>query len=167
MAAPLDIQLDEVELRRGLELTLELLAQTRQDPPQVAETGRVEPRAVTENRADLLVLPRGELFEHVELLGHEAHADDRAAQKSQGAADVVPRETRDSLRGVCAGELQPELGGLVGDLEEELVAMHPLVGALLQREQGVGTQVALVVGAALAVEHGTVQVHITRRSPDP
>ena len=52
-------------------------------------------------------------------------------------------------------------------LEEQLVAVRPLVGRLLQREQLVGAEVALVVGVALAgqqrlrellVAHGLVSV---------
>ena len=37
-------------------------------------------------------------------------------------------------------------------LEEQLVAVHPFVGGLLQAQQLVGAQVTLVVGAALALE---------------
>ena len=47
------------------------------------------------------------------------------------------------------GELEPQLGGLVRDLEEQLVAVHPLVRPLLQCEQPLGVQVALVVAKAL------------------
>src|SRR4029453_3944663 len=50
------------------------------------------------------------------------------------------------------GQLQRELGGLVDGLEEQLVAVHLLLGALLQGEQLVGAQVALVVACARAGE---------------
>ena len=43
------------------------------------------------------------------------------------------------------------------DLEQELVAVHPLLGAFLEREQLLGVEIALVVGARLAREDGTVE----------
>ena len=54
--------------------------------------------------------------------------------------------------GVVPAQLQPELGGLVRHLEEQLVPVHPLVRALLQREQLHGVQVPLVIGAGRARE---------------
>ena len=45
-------------------------------------------------------------------------------------------------------ELQPQLRGLMHRLEQQLVAMHPFVGSLLQRKQVVRPQVTLVVRAA-------------------
>ena len=44
------------------------------------------------------------------------------------------------------------------DLEQELVAVHPLVRALLQREQGVRVDVALVVRRCVAREDRRVEV---------
>ena len=46
--------------------------------------------------------------------------------------------------------LQPQLRRLVDGLEEELVAVHPLVGPLLEREELVGAEIALIVARALA-----------------
>src|SRR5207248_5941817 len=49
-----------------------------------------------------------------------------------------------------AGELQPKLRRLVDGLEEQLVAMDHLLRRLLQGEELIGAQVALVVGGALS-----------------
>ena len=43
------------------------------------------------------------------------------------------------------------------DLEQQLVAVDPLVRALLEREQLLGVEVALVVAARLARQDGAVQ----------
>ena len=48
--------------------------------------------------------------------------------------------------------------GLVDDLEEQLVAVHPLVGALLEREQLLGVEVALVVARRRARQDRRVEV---------
>jgi len=45
----------------------------------------------------------------------------------------------------------------VHDLEEELVAVDPLPGAFLEPEQLFRIEVALVVAACLAGQHGPVQ----------
>ena len=43
------------------------------------------------------------------------------------------------------------------DLEQQLVAVDPLVGAFLERQQLLGVQIALVVAARLARQDRTVQ----------
>src|SRR5919202_1248747 len=50
-------------------------------------------------------------------------------------------------------ELEPELRRLVHRLEEQLVRVRPLLGRLLQPEQGIRPEVSLVVGRALAGEN--------------
>ena len=59
-------------------------------------------------------------------------------------------------------ELEPELRRLVHDLEQQLVAVHPLVRALLERQQLLHVEVALVVGARLPRQDRAVE----RRLPD-
>ena len=49
------------------------------------------------------------------------------------------------------------------DLEQQLVAVDPLVGALLQREQLLGVEVPLVVARRVAREDGGVEVLVRRR----
>ena len=88
------------------------------------------------------------LLEHVELRRRIDEAERGAAKQAQCGLALGSAEVRDRLLDVVPGELQPELGRLVHDLEEELVAMHPLVRPFLEREQADGVQVALVVAAA-------------------
>ena len=69
----------------------------------------------------------------------------RAAQEP-----LAPARSRRARSGASpprppSGELQPELGRLVDGLEQQLVAVRPLVGPLLERQQLVRAQVALVV----------------------
>ena len=136
---------------------MEGLAELRHRRPQLLDAGRVEPRPVAEDLADLLVLPRRHLLEHVELGGDEAQAHGRAAQQAERCRDVALAHERGRGGGVVPGELEPELGRLVHDLEQQLVAMDPLVGGLLKREQLLGVQIALVVRAGLAGKDGPVE----------
>src|SRR3954470_17557016 len=99
-----------------------------------------------EHLANLLVLPRGHLLEHVELARDEPHAHARTPQEAQGASEIVLVDERRCRSGVAARELEPELGGLVYDLEQQLVAMDPLIRPFLKREQLLGVEIALVVG---------------------
>src|SRR4029078_3913516 len=51
--------------------------------------GRVEPAAVTQHLADLLVLPGRQLLEHVELVGGVPKAAERAAELARCLLDVT------------------------------------------------------------------------------
>ena len=80
-------------------------------------------------------------------------AERRALEQTERAAQVALLDQPRRLGGVAPGELEPELGGLVRDLEEELVAVHPLVRPLLEREQLFRVQVALVVRRRSALQN--------------
>ena len=81
-----------------------------------------------------------------------------ARRSSRSAAPRSSSPTSDRSRlGVVPGQLEPELGRLVHDLEQQLVAVHPLAGALLQPEQLFRVEVPLVVAPGLAGQDGTVQ----------
>src|SRR5262249_16545208 len=67
--------------------------------------------------------------------------------------DLVPRQ------------LQPDLRRLVDRLEQQLVAVHPLVGSLLERKQRVRAEIALVVGPALARQHRLCELGHARSDP--
>src|SRR6185503_5166392 len=129
-----------------------------QRPP----AGRVEPAAVTQHLADLLVLPGRQLLEHVELVRGVPQAAERPAELARGLLDVALLDEPRRLLDVARGELQPELRRLVDDLEEELVAVHPLVRPLLQCQQLVRPDVSLVVARRVAREDRGVVV-LTRR----
>ncbi len=76
---------------------------------------------------------------------HELHRQGGASQQPQRGRDVP---AADELRGRAdleARELQPQLRGLVHRLEEQLVPVRLLVGRLLEREQLVRAEIALVV----------------------
>src|SRR5688500_19698400 len=57
--------------------------------------------------------------------------------------------------GLVPGEPQPELRRLMDRLEEQLVVVGPLLRRLLQREQFVRPEIALVVACALADRKST------------
>ena len=81
----------------------------------------------------------------------------RSAAGTSPARQVPGRRLR-----VAPRELQPELRRLVDGLEEQLVAMDPLVGLLLEREQSDRVQVPLVVAFALALEDWLRKVLVRR-----
>src|SRR5919201_130085 len=147
--ASLDVQLDDVEPRLT-QCVLKRLAERRRHAPGLAEAGRIEPASVSEHTADGLVLPRGHLLEHVELPGDELHAERRAPQQTKRGGDVSVAHVLRRALDLGRRKLQPQLGRLVDGLEQELVRMHLLGGRLLQGEQLVGAEVALVVGGAFA-----------------
>ena len=63
-----------------------------------------------------------------------------------------------SGRNLETGVLQPELGRLVHDLEQQLVVVHPLRTGLLERQELIGAQVALIVTRRVAGENRCVVV---------
>ena len=113
---------------------------------------------MAEHLADLLVLPRRQLLEHVELVGREAQAAERRGAAGARAAHVAALDEPRRLVHVARRELQPQLRRLVHDLEQELVAVDPFVRALLEREQLLGVQVPLVVARRIAGEDRRVEV---------
>ena len=155
--APLDVDVDEREI--GFPAPrVERRAEPRKRDAQRPPAWRVEPAAVTEHLADLLVLPGRELLEHVELVDGEADAAKRATQLARSLGDVSLLGQASGLVDVARGQLEPELGGLMDDLEEQLVAVHPFAGTLLQREQLLGSEVALVVAGSVAREDRGVEI---------
>ena len=129
--APLDVELREREARLAAS-GVEGLAEPREDPAQLGPPRRVEAGAVPEHLPDLLVLPGRHVLEHLELRDQEANAEDRAPEKTKGAPQVALLDQPDRLVGVVPRELQPQLGRLVRHLEEQLVAVDPLLGGLLE-----------------------------------
>ena len=79
---------------------------------------------------------------------HSTERRSRRIAASRSPSSSSPRRLLD----LGPGQLQPQLGGLVDGLEEELVAVRPLLRRLLQGEQLVGAQVALVVARGVALE---------------
>jgi hypothetical protein len=152
--APVHVELDDRQ-PRPLERAVERLAQRGRDLADAAEARRVEAAAVTEQLADLVVLPRGHVLEHLELRRDEREALVGATQQAQRRGELVRGHPVGRLGDLGDGELQPQLGRLVDGLEQELVAMRPLVGTLLEREQLVGAQVPLVVARSRAREDGS------------
>ena len=112
---------------------------------------------MTQHLADLLVLPGRHLLEHVELTRDEPHAHARPAEETQRSTDVPLADESRGRAGVVPGELEPELGRLVDDLEQQLVPVHPLLGALLEGKELVGVEVALVVAPRPTLEDRTVE----------
>ncbi len=106
---------------------------TRRTSP---EAGGVEAAAVAEDAPDLLVLPRRHLLEHVQLARDELEAERRTAQQAQCRGDLARADMAGGALDLAGGELQPELGGLMDGLEEELVGMRLLLRRLLQARAG-------------------------------
>jgi hypothetical protein len=155
------VDVDEREPRL-LPQRVERLPERRHDAAHLPPAGRVEAAAVPEHLPDLLVLPRRHLLEHVELVGRVAEAQRRAPQQPERRGNLAVLQMARRGLDVVPRELQPELGRLVDGLEEELVAVHPLVRRLLQREQLVGVQVPLVVARGTAREDGLREVLVRR-----
>ncbi len=84
VVAPLDVEVPEGESGRAAG-GVERLSQSREDASELVPPGRVEPRPVPEHLANLLVLPRGHVLEHLELWNQEADAEGRALQETKGA----------------------------------------------------------------------------------
>jgi hypothetical protein len=120
---------------------------------------------VPEHLADRLVLPGRERLQHLQLGDHVVEAAERAAQQPLGRLQLACLDQPGRLLGLGPGELQPQLGGLVDGLEEQLVAVRLLARALLQGEQLVGAQVALVVAGALAGEDRLAEVLLAGFTP--
>jgi hypothetical protein len=162
--AALHVDLDHVEtgLRDG---GFESLAQRRRDATDLAESRRVEAAPMAQHPPDGLVLPRRHLLEHVELRGDELQAKRRTAQQPQRGGVFAGLQVDGRAGNLGRPELEPELRGLVDGLEEELVRMCSLIGRLLQREQLVRAQVALVIRRALAGQNrlGEVLVGLGRQ----
>src|SRR3954453_11698068 len=151
VVAALDIDVDDGQAGRT-ELRREGLAELRRDAPDLAEAGRGEAAAVAEDLPDLLVFPRGHLLEHVELPDDVVDAEHRPPQQPQRRSELAALDQAGRLLDLVPGKLQPELGSLVDGLEEELVAVGPLALALLQRQQLLRAQVALVVARRRPLE---------------
>ena len=124
----------------------ERVPEHRSRSAQAIPARRVETRAVAEGAPDLVVVPGREPFEHVQRLGGQRDRVIGAAEHADRRHGVVVADALDRRLRLEDRELQPELGRLVHGLEQQLVAVHHLGGRLLQREQLVGAQVALVVG---------------------
>ena len=85
----------------------------------------------------------------------------RRSSRSAGA-NLARRQVLGRRLGVAPRELEPELGRLMHGLEEQLVAVNPLVGLLLESEQADRVQVALVVAFSLAFENWLRKVLVRR-----
>src|SRR5579863_4432559 len=151
------VELDEIEPRRG-DARVEGAPGVARRGGDGAKTGRVEAAAVPEGDADCLVLPRRHPLEHLHRRRHVVQRAHRAVDQAQRRRDVVRIDQSRGLLDLVARELQPQLRALVHGREQQLVAVDHLLGLLLQREQLVGAQVALVVAPAGAFEHGLREV---------
>ena len=145
------VHVDPDEVEPGLaDRRVERLAEWWRDATNLTEPRRVEPAAVAEHTPDRLVFPRRHLLEHVELPGDELQTERGAAEQPERRRELAVADVRGRPLHLGRRQLQPQLGRLVDGLEEQLVAVHPLVGALLEREELVGAEVALVVALRLA-----------------
>jgi hypothetical protein len=130
------------------------------DVADAAEPGRVEARPVTEHAAHLLVLPRRHQLEVLEERDDVTHGAVRTPEQPQRAGEVARLDQPRRLLHLHPRVLEPQLRRLVDGLEEELVAVHPLVGPLLEGEELVRTEVALVVARAVAGQDGRELVRV-------
>ena len=94
------------------------------------------------------VVPRRHLLEHARAPRDGLQAvGARRSSRSRPARSRAATSAR-RLLDLDPCELQPQLRRLVHGLEQQLVAVHPFVRRLLQREQLVRAEIALVVGPA-------------------
>ena len=85
-------------------------------------------------------------------MGDEPEAEHDAAEQSKRRPDLASFQVGSGELHLLAGQLQPQLRGLVRRLEQQLVVVRPLLGSLLEREQLVGAKIPLVVAPAAAGE---------------
>ena len=87
--------------------------------------------------------------------------------RRSAAAELARLDMRGRPRDLGRPELQPELRGLVHGLEQQLVRVRLLLGRLLQGEQLVRAQVALVVRRARPGQNrlGEILVRLGRQGP--
>ena len=62
-------------------------------------------------------------------------------------------------------EFHPKLGGLMNDLEQELIVVDQLIGMLLTGEKVGNFEILLVVGLAFSFENGLRLTHRTSSIP--
>jgi hypothetical protein len=127
-------------------------AEGRRHAADLTEARRVEPAAVPEHLPHLGVLPWRHVLEHVERLRDDLQAVVGTAEQADRCRKVVGDDEAGRLLDLVPGQLQPDLRGLVHRLEEQLVAVDPLVGRFLEREELLGAQVPLVVARRVARE---------------
>src|SRR5205823_13885891 len=130
------VDLDQREAALAAQLR-ERLPELRRDAPHLAEARRVEAGAVPQHLADLVVLPRRHLLEVVEERRDVLHAVVRASEQPDRGVEVARLNQASRLLDLEARELEPELRRLVHGEEEELVAVHHLLGPLMEAEQRV------------------------------
>src|SRR5262249_23690258 len=147
---PVDV--DERELL-GAAQVVEGVAGDRHGAAHLVPARRVEAAAVPEHGAHAGgVLPRRHQLEHVQLLGDQLEREERAAQRPDRRTEVAVADLGSRRLDLRRAELQPQLGRLVCDLEQELVVVVSFVLGLLQRKQLVGAEVPLVIARAGARE---------------
>src|SRR6185503_7013254 len=88
------------------------------------------------------------VLEHVERRVDALEAAERAAEQADRRRQLARANVLGGQLAFRPRELEPQLRGLVDGLEEQLVVVRALVLGLLQREQLVGAEVALVVRSA-------------------
>ena len=101
-------------------------------PLHRAPPGRFETGAVTQHGADRLKGPRTQMPQHLQLSGDELDPQRGAGQQPGGGVDGPRAHLADGFLDLEAGELEPQLSGLMHRLEQQLVAVDHLVGPALQ-----------------------------------
>jgi hypothetical protein len=88
------------------------------------------------------------VLEHIEQVRNDLQGVRRPPEQPDRGGEAPLAEVADRGLDLERGELQPELGGLVDGLKQELVPVRHLPRGLLERQQFVRAQVPLVVARA-------------------
>jgi hypothetical protein len=113
---------------------------------------------MSERHAHDRIIAGRHVLEHVELAGDERQRIVRPAEEPDRGPDGITVQQTRRIFHLCAGELQPQLGGLMDGLKQVLVAVNDVLGTLLQPQQLVGAQVPLVVGRGCAGQNRSIEV---------
>ncbi len=132
-----------------------------------AKSRRVEAGAVAERRAHDGVVARRHVLQHAQLIRDVEHRIAGAPDEARRRGGLVLVDESGGRVELHARQLEPELGRLMDRLEQVLVAMHHFRRRLLQRQELVGPEVALVVGRRGARQHRLVEIAISHGSAPP
>src|SRR5215475_5970943 len=128
-----------------LQLVIKLLAQAGPDVQEGKKARRVQTAAVTKPRTNQVIVEGRDGLKHVQhgdwiLQLHVGSPDEPRGIRKLTSIHTLKRSLQFKRRA-----LHQELGGLVHDLESQLVRMTELCGGFLQCQQFVRAQVALIV----------------------
>jgi hypothetical protein len=132
------------------ELLVKAVAEARADVEQRKKSGRVEAAAVPEAGANQVVVVGSNGLQDVQQADGRFEQLDGSTDQACGVAIVDAIERFEGATEFESRSLHQQFRALVHDQESHFVFVQEFFGRLLQGEQLIGAQIALVVGRSLA-----------------